>query len=276
MMKTMFSLRGKTVVLTGATGFFGRYFAEVLAEYGARVVLVDKSIGNLSVLEKELKKKYGKNSAVSYVLDLYDKDQSEKVYLEILDKEKEISVLMNNAFDFGLKTGFNDEVGKLENSTFNQLQSSFESGIYWAVLATKIFGFDMKNRGVGSIINTCSMYATIVPSPDLYEGTDRFNPPGYSMAKAGLLQFTKYSAAFLGPEVRVNAVSPGAFPISDDNSPNAIDENNPVLSRLNKKTLLKRMGHPKDLIGAVVYLASDASSYVTGQNIIIDGGITVT
>ena len=98
------------------------------------------------------------------------------------------------------------------------------------------------------------------------------------VAAHGLLQFTRYAASFLSPEVRVNALSPGAIPNTDTESgrPNAIKGASPVLDRLQKKILLKRMGHPKDLVGGLGYLASDASGYMTGQNLVIDGGLTVT
>lgn len=267
----LFSLKSKTAVLTGAGGFFGKYFTRALLEHGAKVILIDETSKKLDFLGFEHDDRY-----FTYAVDLYNHKESKSYFEMILRNHDPIDILINNAFDFSEKTGFNTLAGKLENATFEQLQASFEAGIYWAVQATQSFGCAMKVRGDGSIINICSMYGVVVPSPDLYEGTDKFNPPGYSMAKAGLLQFTRYSASFLSPGVRVNAISPGAIPNTELQGPNAITENNPVLERLSRKTLLKRMGHPKDLTGALIFLASDASSYMTGQNIIIDGGLTVT
>lgn len=196
-------------------------------------------------------------------------------YEQIISTSR-VDVLINNAFDFGKKTGFNTHDGRLENATYEQLLASFESGSYWAIQATQALGFAMKEQGSGSVINISSMYAISVPPPHLYEGTDRFNPPGYSMAKAGLLQFTKYAASFLSPEVRVNAISPGAIPNLEKKTDNSISIDDPVLQKLSRKILLQRMGHPRDLVGGLIYLASDASSYVTGQNIVIDGGFTIT
>ncbi len=270
MTNELFSLKGKIAVLTGAGGFFGAYFTRALLEFGARVILVERSLEHLNFFSERFEDRY-----VSHFVDLYDRKATQGCYEKILSQEDRVDILINNAFDFSQKTGFNTPAGKLENAAFEQLQACFESGIYWAVQATQTFGYAMKKQGNGSIINICSMYAVVVPSSDLYEGTDKFNPPGYSMAKAGLLQFTRYSASFLSPEIRVNAISPGAIPNIESQSPNAITENNPVLERLKRKILLKRVGHPKDLIGALVFLASDASSYITGQNIIIDGGLTV-
>ena len=134
----------------------------------------------------------------------------------------------------------------------------------------------MKKAGSGNIINICSMYGVVVPSPHLYRNTRKFNPPGYSMAKAGLFQFTKYTASFFGPEVRANAISPGSFPNTEMTGPNAVgaDDKN-FLDRLAERTLLGRPGHARELVGPLIFLASDASSYVTGANIVVDGGWTV-
>jgi len=269
-MNSIFSLTGKTAVVTGAGGFFGRYFTRALLEQGARVIIIEKSLSSLDFFSQEHEDRYE-----SHFVDLYDRQAADECYKKILS-ENRVDILVNNAFDFGKKTGFNTDEGRIENATFEQFQASFESGIYWAIQATQAFGLKMKEQGKGSVINICSMYAVVVPSPDLYEGTDKFNPPGYSMAKAGLLQFTKYAASFLSPEVRVNAISPGAIPNLESKTNNSIGSDDPVLMRLSKKILLNRMGHPDDLTGALVFLASDASSYITGQNIIIDGGLTVT
>jgi gluconate 5-dehydrogenase len=278
MKQDIFSLDGKTVVLTGAAGFFGTYFAEALLAQGAsKVFLLDRNEEKLKALGDALREKFMGQDVVTRQIDQNDHAAAGKSYESII-ADGPVDVLINNAFDFGKRTGFNDQSGRLECATFEQLQAAFDSGIYWGIQATQAFGFAMKKRGSGSIINICSMYAVVVPSPDLYEGTDTFNPPGYSMAKAGLLQFTRYAASFLSPEVRVNALSPGAIPNTNTDSgrPNAIKGASPVLDRLQKKILLRRMGHPNDLVGGLGYLASDASGYVTGQNIIIDGGLTVT
>jgi NAD(P)-dependent dehydrogenase (short-subunit alcohol dehydrogenase family) len=273
-MENKFSLSGKKALLSGAGGYFGPYFAEAILASGAELVAIGKTFG--PEFTDKFSKEMGARKLHLYEVDYYNEPETLALYEVIKNKHGVFDVLVNNAFDFSLRTGFNDPSGKLENSTYEQLRSSFESGVYWSIRATKHFGFPMKEKGSGSIINICSMYGVVVPSPDLYEGTEKFNPPGYSMAKAGLLQFTKYAASFLSPEVRVNAISPGAIPNLGNSTYNAIKDTDPVLNRLHQKILLKRMGHPKDLTGAMVFLASDASSYITGQNIIIDGGLTVT
>lgn len=250
----MFRLDGKTAVLSGAAGFFGPYFRIALLEAGAKVIEI------------------GRNA--EYDANYYNDAATRACYARILS-DHTVDVLVNNAFDFSAKTGFNTPEGRLEQMTAEQFAASMESGAYWAARATQVFGGAMRKRGAGVIINICSMYALVVPPPELYEGTDTFNPPGYSASKAALLQLTRYSAAWLGPQVRVNAISPGAIPNLETKTFNAPAADNPVLERLRAKTILKRMGHPKDLVGALVFLASDASSSITGQNIVVDGGLTV-
>lgn len=271
----LFSLLGKTAVLTGATGYLGTYFARALLDSGARVFLVGRNEKKLESLVKKFSRRYGSRRIASVCVDLYDNQAARNEMEKILRTEKKIDILINNAFDFSKKTGFNDEKGKLGDATHDQFLASFEAGVYWAVQPTQVFGYAMKKRGTGSIVNISTMYAVVVPAPDLYEGTTVFNPPGYSMAKAGLLQFTKYCASFLSPEVRVNALSPGAIPNVETVTANAVTKDNPVLDRLVKKTPLRRVGHPSDLLGALVFLASDASCFVTGQNIVVDGGLTI-
>lgn len=272
----IFSLSGKTIILTGATGYFGRYFAQGLLDFDAKVILIGRNAKKLKQLENELCSKYKSDSISSYVVDQYDHQSAQKMFMTIANQER-INVLINNAFDLSLRTGFNHPSGKLASSTYNQWQSSFDSGIYWAVQATQVFGSAMQKKGSGAIINVCSMYSIVSPHPALYTETDKFNPPGYSMAKAGLLQFTKYSATFLAPQVRVNAISPGSYPDTETLSYNAVSKKDTdFMKRLADRTLLGRVGHPHDLIGGLVYLASDASTYMTGQNLIIDGGWTVT
>ena len=121
------------------------------------------------------------------------------------------------------------------------------------------------------------MYAVVAPDPRLYEGTDFLNPPGYSAAKAATLSFTRYVASFWGRYgIRANAILPGPFSNTEDVTANSVDESDPFLDRLASRTSLGRRGRPDELAGALLFLASDASSYVTGHALIVDGGWTAT
>ena len=274
-MNNLFSLKGKKVVLTGAAGFFGTYFAEALLSAEAdKVFCVDVSEPGLA----DLKKRLGASSSkqVEYVvLDQGDQKMVAKVFGKLA--EHGVDVLINNSFVFGAPTGFAPARGRIEDATFEQLQKSFESGIYWSIQATQIFAEASKKSDKPlSVINLGSMYSVVVPSPTLYEGFDYYNPPGYSMAKTGLVAFTKYTAAWMGPLVRANILCPGAIPNDEKKSANSEQNKNDAFrQRMIDRTALKRLGHPNDLVGTVVFLASDASSYITGQMIVVDGGWTI-
>jgi gluconate 5-dehydrogenase len=133
----------------------------------------------------------------------------------------------------------------------------------------------MKEQGGGSIINISTMYALVAPRPALYAGTKFINPPGYSASKAALLSFTRYVASFWGTlGVRANAILPGPFSNTEDVGANAVAAEDPFLQRLKDYTCLGRIGKPIELAGALLFLASDASSFMTGQSIVVDGGWT--
>ena len=135
----------------------------------------------------------------------------------------------------------------------------------------------MKQHHRGSIINIATMYALVAPSPHLYEGTAFLNPPGYSAAKAGMVALTRYMASFWGPAgIRANAILPGPFSNTQDTGSNAVRGDEAFLDRLRQRTCLGRIGRPAELIGALLFLASDASSYMTGQTLVVDGGWTIT
>lgn len=271
----LFSLEGKTIVVTGACGFFGRHFVKGLLGTGGRVIMVSRS-DEIHEHVHTYEEEFGKAKIAGHQVDFYQKEILEHVLQEIASQEK-VNVLVNNAYDFSPQTGFNTPDGDLEASSFDQWLHAFESGIYWAVRTSQVIGNAMKGRGGGSIIQVSSMYGIVSPNFKLYEGTRFFNPPSYGVMKAGLLAFARYSAAYWGKyNIRSNALVPGAFPNTGGESYNAVPQGDIFLKRLEERTLLGRVGGPGDLIGALIFLASDASSYITGQTIVVDGGWTVT
>lgn len=272
--QTLFSLEGKVALLTGAAGYFGRAFADCLLFAGAKVLLYDKD-ANVIKLADSLKSKYGSEKVDCYQVDFYDEDAYRKSLGNGVEKNESIDILVNNAFEFSKDTGFNDPSGKLDTISKEQWERSFDSGVYWHVLATQIVGSKMKSQDSGSIINICSMYAIVSPDPALYQGTTIFNPPSYGAAKAALLAFTRYVASFYGQYgIRCNAIIPGAFPNVGGNTYNAVEDEE-FMQRLAKRTALGRVGNVDDLKGALIFLASDASRYITGQGIVVDGGWTI-
>lgn len=275
LLESLFSLRGKTIVVTGACGFLGRHFVCGLLGAGARVVMMSHSDAVTEHLQGYANE-FGESKVAAHQVDFYESDRLDRSLRQIVSQEK-VDVLVNNAYDFSARTGFNCPDGSLELSTFDQWHSAFESGIYWAVRATQIIGAQMIERNRGSIINVSSMYGLVSPDPKLYEGTRFSNPPSYGVIKAGLEAFTRYTASYWGKyNIRCNALVPGAFSNTEDQSFNSVSREDPFLKRLEERTLLGRVGRPRDVLGVLILLASDASSYITGQAIVVDGGWTVT
>ena len=273
---SLFSLEGQTALVTGATGFLGRMIVEVLLDNGADVIALGRS-NRLEALRKKVSRKFGSNRLIVHRIDMYDTAALSQLLDRIVESVPRIDVLINNAHELGERTGFNTPEGSLEASSEEQWLRNLTGGVYWAALTTQKIGSVMKANNGGSIINVSTMYALVAPDPKLYEGTNFFNPPGYSAAKAGLLAFTRYTASFWGKyNIRTNAIVPGPFSNTESKGENWVAPNDPFLQRLASKTCLRRIGRAPDLAGAVLFLASDASSFVTGHALVVDGGWTVT
>jgi gluconate 5-dehydrogenase len=228
----------------------------------------------LDDLSAEWTGEFGAERVRTFRVDMYDLVALSAVLDEIAAEEA-VDVLVNTAYELGPNTGFNTPDGTLEASTLDQWTRHFTSGVYWPALTVQKLGPGMIARGRGSIVNISTMYALVAPDPRLYEGTDFLNPPGYSAAKAATLAFTRYVASFWGGHgVRANAILPGPFSNTEEAGANSVDEGDPFLARLSARTSLRRPGRPEELAGALLFLASDASSYVTGHALVVDGGWT--
>lgn len=273
---SIFSLEGKTAVLTGASGFLGRTFTETLLANGARVVVIGRS-QRIEAQTAGWQKHYGSAKVRAIRLDMYDLDALATTLDRIASEEECLDILVNNAHELGVATGFNVPEGDLDGGSYDQWMRNLTGGVYWSALTVKKLGKRMKDQGAGSIINISTMYAVVAPSPHLYEGTDFMNPPGYSASKAALLSFTRYVASFWGAHgVRANAILPGPFANTEELGPNSVQKGDPFAERLRDRTCLGRVGQPHELAGALLFLASDASSYVTGHGLVVDGGWTAT
>ena len=273
----LFSVAGKTAMVTGASGFLGRTFARTLLENGARVIAVGRS----ERLEKEVggwAKEFGADRVRGLRVDMYDQIAFATALDRLVAEEPAIDVLVNNAHELGPATGFNVPDGGLDGMSIEQWMRNLEGGVIWPALTVQKVGQEMKNQGRGSIINVSTMYALVAPSPKLYEGTMFMNPPGYSASKAALLAFTRYTASFWGRYgVRANAIVPGPFSNTEDtDGKNSVKAEDLFMGRLRDRTCLGRIGQPSELAGALLYLASDASSFMTGQTLVVDGGWTTT
>jgi len=272
--KNPFSLEGKVAIVTGAAGYFGRSFSEHLLQNGSKVVLFDKDKSVVD-LAKTLGNNFGSEQVDYYQVDFYNEESSREYLTQAVEENTSVDILVNNAFEFSKNTGFNDPSGKMDSISKDQWMRSFESGLYWHATSTQIVAQQMKQQESGSIINISSMYAIVSPDPGLYKGKKMFNPPSYSASKAALMAYTRYVASFYGEYgIRCNAILAGAFPHVDFESDSTVDDQE-FLERLENKTVLGRVGVVNDLIGPLLFLASDASGYITGQGLSVDGGWTV-
>ncbi len=257
----------KTVVVTGATGFFGRYLVQALEN--------DYHVCAVSRNHDKLKSIFPAESVSKIVVDLYD---SESIIRECknIGKHFDVHGLINNAYDFSEKTGFNTQKGTLENISVEMIQAALQSGVTAPLLFAQSIGNQMIEKSIkGSIINVSSMYSIVSPDRRLYQGKTTLNPVTYGIAKSGLNAMSRYMASFWGKHgIRVNSIAPGAYPNMEMESANATSDRE-FICRLEHKTALARVGHPNDLTGITRFLLSDSSSYITGQTICIDGGWTI-
>lgn len=253
----LFDLSDKTVLVTGGYGHLGAAMTRGLAGFGAQVFVLGRS------QEKFRQRFPNENGQVRFVCcDISDSQSVRQAYTEVYQAQDAFDVLINNAVYFR----GNDPMRISDEDWALSIDGGLNSAYRCLREAGPFFG----QQQSGSIVNIGSMYGMVSPDFSVYKNApELLNPPHYGAAKAALIQLTKYFAHYLGPDnVRVNAVSPGPFP-----NPK-VQENTRFISELEKRTALGRIGEPRELIGAVVYLASEASSYVTGHNLVVDGGWT--
>lgn len=250
-------LKSKIVVITGGYGYLGSAMANILLKYGAKVYILART---KSKFDLEFSNQL---SAFFVKTDVQSIQSIDNSIQEIGKKEGKIDVLINNAY-YGISN-------HPERMTSNEFRTGVDGGlnqVYDFIRASIEY---LKFSENGKIINIASMYGMVVPDIDIYEGREKFlNPPNYGTAKAGVIHLSKYYAMCLGKyNINVNSISPGPFPSED------VQKDKEFINRLEFKTKLKKIGKPKDLEGLVLLLSSSKSSYITGQNIAIDGGWTI-
>lgn len=251
-----FSLAGRVALVTGGAGRLGRSICRGLAEAGAHVLVNGRDAGKAETFAAELRSM--KLAAEALPFDVTDFTHA----ASIVAKLPRLDILVNNASPI--------QTGTVETATVSDFATAAAGIVQPAFALTQVALPLLRIRG-GSIINVASMYGIVSPDPSIYGTSGSNNPPQYGAAKAGLLQLTRYLACHLaGDSIRVNAVSPGPFPDRDK----LVSEQPAFLEALERKVPMRRVGRPEEVAGAVVFLASDAASYVTGANIPVDGGWT--
>jgi NAD(P)-dependent dehydrogenase (short-subunit alcohol dehydrogenase family) len=264
----LFSLEGKVAIVTGACGLLGTQHCEALASAGASVVAADLDEKSAGFLVERL----GDGGHLAIGLDVTDRGSLEAARRRILKRYGRIDVLVNNA---AINDMFENPLLAAEQSMFEHYplelwDRSWKVNVSGVFLCSQVLGGVMAKRGGGSIINIASTYGIVAPDQRIYrdaEGHQTFyKSPAYPVTKSAVIGFTKFLASYWGnKQVRVNALSPGGV----DNGQDVFFKNN-----YSNKTLLGRMAAPSDYKGAIVFLASDASAYMTGANLVVDGGWT--
>ncbi len=261
----LFRLDGRIALVTGAGGHLGQAMATGLAEAGAHVILNGRNDEKLEKCHAELQ---SRGYAVSKLrFDICEENQVAQAMDEIKMLHGQLDILVNNAY-----AGKGATIETTEASQFAETYSVAVTAAFMlvkkAIPLLKVAS--EKNPAGASIINITSMYGQVSPDPSIYGDTGMNNPPFYGAAKGALMQLTRYLGVHLAPQkIRVNAISPGAFP-----GPLVTSAHPEFAKRLAAKAPLGRIGKPEDLQGAVVFLGSDASAYVTGINLPVDGGWT--
>ncbi|RXZ65077.1 SDR family oxidoreductase [Pelagerythrobacter rhizovicinus] len=256
-------LLGRTALITGATGYLGSAMAWALAGAGAEVLINARNIENAERLAAKIQERGW--SAQPAAFDVVDHDAVAAAAEQYLG-DRPLNILVNNAYA--------GSGGTIEHSSADAYRESYDVAVVSAhrLLHAMLPALRqaVERDFHASVINVASMYGLVSPDPRLYDTAKATNPPFYGAAKAALVQWTRYAACEFGAQgIRVNSISPGPFPSR------LVQENSPeFVSRLAERVPLGRVGQASEIAGPLLFLASDASTYVNGANLVVDGGWT--
>lgn len=258
--KQSMNLRGRRALLTGALGGLGQVMAHTLAELGADLILVDLPGGDFNTLESELSQWQVK--VITAPCDIEQESNRRSLMRSISDDGEGLSILVNNAAFVGT-SGLSGWAVPFEEQSLETWRRALEVNL------TAVFDFcqglaPVLRQSVGAnILNVASIYGMLGPDWRLYDDTSMSNPAAYAGSKAGVIQLTRWLSTTLAPAVRVNVITPGG-----------VWRNQPqtFVNRYQSRTPLGRMADPKDFAGPLAFLVSDQARYVTGHNLVVDGG----
>lgn len=254
----LFDLTGRVTMITGGCGHLGSAMCRALAEAGASVVVTSRDASKAQLLAEALPRS-GKARHIGIALDHMNPDSLATSFREAVSQLGSVDVLVNN--------GHEALGADWSTVTAEEFSRHLGNATGYFVLSKLLHDHAVQRSAPASVILLGSMYGMVGSYPDAYEEICAASPVAYHALKGGIIQMTRHLAVYWAKDrVRVNCLSPGPFPRS-----NASSE---MVERLSAKSPMQRMGLPSELKGPLVFLASDASSYLTGQNLVVDGGWT--
>jgi len=270
MKKDLFDLTDRVAIITGGTGLLGQQHAQAIGSAGAVPVLADLRLENVEPGSLKWKESFGEQ-ALAVQVDITQSESISELLKYVLDKFGRIDILINNAANNPKMEKTSEvEFSRLEHFPLRQWESDIAVGLTGAFLCSQIIGSEMARRKQGVIVNVASDLAVIAPDQRLYrqpglsDDKQPVKPVTYSVVKTGLIGLTRYLATYWADcGVRVNAISPGGV---------YNDQPEEFVQRLSNLIPMGRMANADEYRAAIIYLCSDASSYMTGTNLIVDGG----
>lgn len=262
MMTQRAMLQGKVIIVTGGAGLLGSTFIKAIAENGGTGIIADINEESSAIVLRELQEERKSDNIDFVKLDITSKESINEMIAVVVKRYGKVDALVNNAYPRNKNYG-----KKFEEVTFEDFCDNVNIHLGGYFLTSQQLAIYFKNQGHGNIINMSSIYGVIAPQFDVYENTTMTMPVEYAAIKSAIIQLTKYMAKYYkGSNIRVNAISPGGIL---DGQPEEF------LKRYNQSCLTKGMLNPSDLNGAMLYLLSEMSANVNGQNIIIDDGFSL-
>lgn len=267
---SVFDLKQKVCVITGASGILGQYFTKALLDNNARVALIDSNKESLDQFSQSLSENYSQELYSTYCCDITDEKEVITTVDSIVQRFGTIDVLHNNAASKSSDLDrFFDSYEDFSVDIWREIMDVNVTGYF---LLSKHVGKHMVDNNVkGSMIQTASIYGVVGPDQRIYEGSEYMgrqisSPAVYSASKAAVVGLTKFLASYWGHKgIRVNTLTPGGVESG---------QNETFKSKYSQRIPMGRMAQPEEMTSTLVFLASDASSYINGQNIVIDGGLT--
>ena len=260
-LKKLVNMNNRTVLITGACGHLGKLISETTSEMGANLIITDHPSKNLLHLKNRLQKKYS-NNVIALNCDLESENDRNLFINKVNDISSSLNCLINNAAFVGDSQlgGWSVPFNKQDLTSWRR---AFEVNLTAPFHFSQGFNLSLKKSKNASIINILSIYSKSGPDWSLYDGTNLGNPAAYAASKGGLAQLTRWLSTTLAPKIRVNAISPGGIYRKQEEK---------FVTKYSDKTPLKRMAKESDFKGAIAYLVSDLSEYVTGETLNVDGG----